>query len=102
MSVLRLTIRAEKDMAELFGQMVQEFRFFGEEAARHYCEGLKGALEQLARHPMNGRAEPEVDDRTRSLQFRRHVIYYEPATEGIIVLRILAENVSPDALLGQG
>lgn len=93
MSVLRLTIRAEKDLTEIFSAVADEFRFFGEEAARRYCEGLKDELSQLARHPMNGRAEPAIDDRTRSRPFRRHIIFYEIDGEGIIVLRVLPDTV---------
>ena len=95
MSVLKLTIRAEKDLAELFAGVAAEMRFFGDEAARRYCEGLKDELEQLARFPMNGRAEPLIDDRTRSQPFRRHMIYYEVDGDGIVVLRVLPE--APDA-----
>jgi len=94
MSVLRLTIRAEKDLTEIFAAVADEFRFFGEEAARRYCEALKDELDRLARHPMNGRAEPAIDDRTRSQPFRRHVIFYEIDGDGIIVLRVLADAVS--------
>ena len=94
MSVLKLTIRAEKDLSDIFAQVAHEFRFFGEDAGRSYCEGLKQALEQLARFPMNGRAEPAIDARTRSLPFRRHSIYYEIEGDGIIVLRILPDTVS--------
>jgi plasmid stabilization system protein ParE len=92
MSVLRLTIRAEKDLADIFAGVAHEFRFFGDEAAGRYCEGLKDALEQLARYPMNGRAEPAIDDRTRSQPFRRHIIYYELDGDGIIVLRVLPDT----------
>ncbi len=92
MSVLRLTIRAEKDLGEIFAAVAHEFRFFGEEAARRYCEGLKDELEQLSRFPMNGRAEPAIDDRTRSQAFRRHIIFYELDGEGIIVLRVLPDS----------
>lgn len=94
MSVLRLTIRAEKDLTEIFAAVADEFRFFGEEAARRYCEGLKDELDQLARNPMNGRAEPAIDDRTRSRPFRRHIIFYEIDGDGIIVLRVLPDTVS--------
>jgi plasmid stabilization system protein ParE len=94
MSVLRLTIRAEKDLTEIFSAVAHEFRFFGEEAARRYCEGLKDELEQLARFPMNGRAEPAIDDRTRSQPFRRHIIFYELDGEGIIVLRVLPDSAA--------
>ncbi len=91
MTVLRLTIRAEKDLAEIFQSMAHEFRFFGDEAARSYCEGLKEELEQLARSPLNGRPEPDIDDRTRSHPFRRHLIYYEADSDGIVVLRVLPD-----------
>jgi plasmid stabilization system protein ParE len=91
MSVLRLTIRAEKDLGEIFAAVAHEFRFFGDEAARRYCEGLKDELEQLSRNPMNGRAEARIDERTRSRPFRRHTIYYEMDGEGIIVLRVLPD-----------
>ncbi|WP_374389555.1 type II toxin-antitoxin system RelE/ParE family toxin [Sandaracinobacter sp.] len=94
MNVLKLTIRAEKDLSEIFAHVAHEFRFFGEDAARSYCEGLKEALEQLARFPMNGRAETQIDERTRSLPFRKHMIYYELDGDGIVVLRILPEAVS--------
>lgn len=94
MNGLRLTIRAERDLGEIFADMAHEFRFFGDETARSYCEGLKDELVQLARFPMNGRAEPAIDDRTRSHPFRRHMIYYEIDHDSIIVLRVLAETVS--------
>jgi toxin ParE1/3/4 len=92
MSVLRLTLRAEKDLMEIFASVAEEFRFFGEEAAQRYCDGLSEALQQLAREPMNGRPEPQIDERTRSHLFRRHSIYYELDGEGIIVLRVLPET----------
>ncbi|MFN3370397.1 MAG: type II toxin-antitoxin system RelE/ParE family toxin [Sphingomonadaceae bacterium] len=89
MNRLTLTRRAEADLEAIFAGMARSFRFFGEEAARRYCEGLTEALDQLAAEPLAGRPEPEIDERTWSQTFRRHAIFYEMAGEGILVLRLL-------------
>jgi toxin ParE1/3/4 len=92
MTALRLTHRAEADLSTIFTDMAHEFRFFGEDAVRRYCEGLKEELDRLARHPATGRAELALDPNVRSQPFRGHVIYYEPDEDGILVLRVLADG----------
>lgn len=89
MTRLRLTQLAEADLEAIFAAMARSFRFFGDEAARRYCEGLTEVLERLAAEPLIGRPEPDIDDRTFSHVFRRHAIFYELAADGILVLRLL-------------
>jgi plasmid stabilization system protein ParE len=89
MTALRLTCKAEEDIGTILGQMARSIRFFGEEAAERYCEALKAELERLAASPWDGQPEPQVDGRTLSHGFRRHIIYYEPGSDGILVLRLL-------------
>lgn len=89
MSRLALSERAAADLEAIFAGMARSFRFFGDEAARRYCESLTEMLEQLAADPLSGRPEPEIDDRTWSYSFRRHAIFYEMSGEGILVLRLL-------------
>lgn len=89
MSRLCLTKRAEADLEAIFTGMARSVRFFGDEAARRYCEGLAETLDRLAAEPLAGRPEPEIDDRTWSHVFRRHAIFYELTDEGIRVLRLL-------------
>lgn len=92
MNAIRLSNRAEADISGIFAGMAAEFRFFGEDAARRYAEGLKEELDRLARHPATGRAELAIDPEVRSQAFRGHVIYYEPDEAGILVLRVLADD----------
>ncbi len=51
----------------------------------------------LARHPLIGRARPELLTDLRSLPFGRYVIFYLPRKRGIEVVRVLhgARDLKP-------
>jgi toxin ParE1/3/4 len=54
-----------------------------------WVERLYGKLQLLATQPLMGRAREELSPGLRSQPFERYVIFYEPLTDGIDVVRII-------------
>jgi toxin ParE1/3/4 len=50
----------------------------GEVRAERHLRRLDGAIHDLARHPLMGRARPELGEAIRSFPFEDYVIFYLP------------------------
>ena len=85
MSRARLLPRAARDLDEI----VDWIRSDNPHAARGFANDLHRVVRNLARHPLMGRARPEVAENLRSFPFGRYIVFYLPAEHGIDVVRIL-------------
>lgn len=83
---LRLTSRAQIDIAELVEFGVEQF---GEGHAGTYLDRIEERFRLLLEQPEIGRAEPELHHRARSFPSGSHRIYYSIDGDTITIRRIL-------------
>ena len=86
----RLTEIARTDILDLIEYGVEQF---GPKVSHAYVDGLYALFDRLAQQPMIGRALA-ADPDARRHPYRRHVVLYEIASFGIVIL-----SVSPMALI---
>lgn len=58
-------------------------------AAHRFIDMLDEGCELLAEHPLIGRSRPEFGAALRSYPIGSYLIFYEPASDGIDVLRVV-------------
>lgn len=68
------------------------------EASDRFIDQLTERFELLATQPEMGRARPELGARIRSFPVGQYVIFYEPITDGIDVIRVMSGARDIDAL----
>lgn len=66
---------------------------FGLNKARAYLTGLHEQLESLAGHPAQGRGAGELAPGLRRLEYQAHVVFYQPTTAGIRIVRVLHQSM---------
>ena len=76
---------AGTDIAEIWDYIAED----SIEQADARVDRLDAKLQLLATQPMMGRARDEPSPGLRSMPFGRYVIFYEPLTDGIDVVRVL-------------
>jgi toxin ParE1/3/4 len=85
--------KALEDPAEIWA-------YIAEDSARQadaFAAAIDDEIRDLVRHPLIGRARPELFADLRSLPFGRYVIFYLPRKRGIEVVRVLhgARDLKP-------
>lgn len=60
-------------------------------AADAVLDSIAECCRLLARQPMMGRSRPELASDLRSFPAARHVIFYLPTADGIVIARVLHE-----------
>ncbi|KQT64106.1 MULTISPECIES: type II toxin-antitoxin system RelE/ParE family toxin [unclassified Aureimonas] len=88
----RLTDIADKRLADIYAYSLLRF---GKAPARTYFLGLHEAFNRIVAHPELGRLV-EGRSRTRRLVHRRHSIFYEVDTIGVLILDILGAGQDPE------
>ena len=86
MSSYRLTKRAEADLMEIFAF---GYGRFGEAQADAYAEAMEHIFDLLADNPRMGRPADSIGPGIRRHEYRAHVILYEEAAEGILILALV-------------
>jgi toxin ParE1/3/4 len=83
---LALSKAAERDLATIlrYGTQVH-----GWDTAEAYARDLQAAMERLTQFPELGASRLELASEMRSLPCRQHLIFYRPAPEMILIVRIL-------------
>ncbi len=92
MASYQLTEAAQLDVDEIYEYSILNF---GLQQARDYLNGLHTCLVTLADNPRLGRDYSRVKDEVRRFEYVSHSVYYQIASEGILVLRILGQNQDP-------
>jgi toxin ParE1/3/4 len=77
--------RAASDIAEIWDYIAEDSLA----QADAWVDRLDATLNTLANHPLMGRVREELSPGLRSLPFGRYVIFYQPLSDGIDVIRIL-------------
>ncbi len=68
---------------------------WGAAQAVKYLLTIEACCERLARHPLLGRACNEISPGLRRMEQGRHVIFYRERSDGILVARILHQDMEP-------
>ena len=97
MNQYELTPLARFDMREIWTYTVQQW---GRRVADRYIRDLTTALEAIARDPYRGVATEWIEENCRKQIFRSRVIFYVPTHEGVIVARILHQQMDASSRLG--
>lgn len=97
MSVYRLTRRADEDILAVY---LQGHAMFGEPQADLYHDDLHALFHRLADYPGIARVRSEIIPPVRAFSFKAHLVIYEDAPDGIVILRVrhAAENWIDDPL----
>lgn len=86
MSDYGLTKRAEGDLFDIF---LFGYEQFGSKQAEAYAAELEGVFQLLADNPRMGREAATVSPGVRRHEHRSHVILYEEASSGVLILAIV-------------
>ena len=82
----RLTRRAAADLDGIFEYTAGRF---GLEQARSYFDGLHACCERLVGNLGLGRSAESLALGLRRYEFRSHVVFYLPGSEGLVIVRVL-------------
>jgi len=77
---------------QALGDLAEIWAYIAEDSPRQadvFAAALDREIRDLARHPLIGRARPELFADLRSLPVGRYVIFYLPGKRGIEVVRVL-------------
>jgi toxin ParE1/3/4 len=85
MSTWRLARRADDDILAVY---LQGYEMFGERQADRYHDDLHALFQKLADHPGMARVRSEIAPPVRAFPFKAHVVIYEDAPDGIVVLSV--------------
>lgn len=92
-----LTPLARFDMREIWTYTNQQW---GRRMADRYIRDLTASLEAIARDPYLGVATDWIEENCRKQVFQSHVIFYVPTDRGIVVARILHQQMDASSRLG--
>lgn len=93
MASYALTDEAQRDLTEIRQFTLEKW---GRTQSRDYLSRLRHTLQNLADMPMMGKnREDELGPGTYSFPYVSHMVYYEPSSQGIIVLAILHQSQVP-------
>jgi toxin ParE1/3/4 len=94
---LTLTAAARSDLADIDEW---DYHQFGKEVADDYSRKLNSAFDQLANHPLSGRATPEYGKTYRCLTHSKHRILYRVNNDVVCIIRILHHAMDAKRALG--
>jgi toxin ParE1/3/4 len=86
MSEYALTKRADADLYDIF---LFGYQQFGERQAEAYAAELERAFQLLANNPRMGRRAESIARGVRRHEHRSHVILYEIAPGGVLILAVV-------------
>ena len=69
------------------------FANFGVAKAREYGKGLERCFGHLAESPAVGLAADELADGVRRYKYESHWVFYSEQSGGILIVRVLHENM---------
>ena len=92
MSTYRLGPKGTVDLVEIFDYTVDTW---GEQQAENYLDELAKCFQLLADSPGLGRACDPISPGIRRFEQGRHVIFYKPDRNGVLIARILHQSRLP-------
>jgi len=85
----RLSKRALEDLDRLYEYGVETF---GLEQANHYYDGLIVKFQDIADNPQHAAAMNHIYPELRRSVYKRHSVYFLPASGGVQIVRILGRE----------
>ena len=92
MARFRFSRRAEADLASIGAYTLKTW---GVDQTIRYIADLQTCCQMLADNPEAGRVCDEVRPDLRRMEHVRHVIFYRPDAEGILISRVLHQRMLP-------
>jgi toxin ParE1/3/4 len=91
----RLSPQAEADLEEIGDYIAED----NPANARRFIERLTSKLKALGRHPMTGRARPELRSDLRSFPYGAYLILYRVVGDGVEIVRVVHAARNLDDLI---
>ena len=89
MSRVRFSNRSEADLLDIFAYGITQL---GVAQAERYRADLEACFQLIAERPLMGRLARNVTPNIRRHEHGRHVIFYEPDGDGVIVLALIHQR----------
>ena len=90
MAEIRLTSRAEADLAGIADYTIETFDI---EQARRYRDDLEACFLTIAENPRLGRSAEALSAGLRRIEHRSHVVFYLVDERGVLIVRILHSSM---------
>jgi toxin ParE1/3/4 len=87
-----ISVRAEADLDSIVEYSKEKW---GSRQTDKYLSRLEDELELLARNPLIGRSCNSILPGLRRLEVGKHVVFYVPTPEGILISRVLHRRMLP-------
>ena len=88
----QFTDKAERDLEGIIDYTVQEW---GAAQANTYLDGLETRAQLLAENPGLGTARETISKGLLSFPYESHILYYKKHTRGIVIVRVLHQQMDP-------
>lgn len=88
----QFTNKAERDLGGIIDYTVQEW---GVSQANTYLDGLESRAQLLAENPNLGMAREILSGGLLSFPYESHILYYKKHARGIVIVRILHQQMDP-------
>ncbi len=88
----QFTNKAERDLGGIIDYTVQEW---GVSQANTYLDGLESRAQLLAENPGLGMAREILSEGLLSFPYESHILYYKKHARGIVIVRILHQQMDP-------
>lgn len=92
----RISTEAEGDIDQIVAYTIQTW---GWRQADRYLGRLEDGFELLGRNPSIGRSCDSIKAGLRRFEIGRHVIFYLPEPDGVLIVRVLHETMLPSRYL---
>ena len=92
MARYRFSRRAEADLRSIGAHTL---RTWSADQAIRYVTELRTCCQMLAENPEAGRACDDIRRGLRRMEHGRHVIFYRPDADGILICRVLHQRMLP-------
>jgi len=90
MRELRLSARAENDLADIADYTIAEF---GIPQARKYRDQFGACFASLVDNPYLGRSAEELVPGLRRIRQQAHVVFYLPSDDAVLIVRVLHHSM---------
>ena len=88
----QFTDKAERDLEGIIDYTAQEW---GAAQANTYLDGLETRAQLLAENPDLGMARETLSKGLLSFPYESHILYYKKHARGIVIVRILHQQMDP-------
>jgi toxin ParE1/3/4 len=88
----QFTDKAERDLESIIDYTAQEW---GASQANTYLDGLESRAQLLAENADIGMAREILSEGLLSFPYESHILYYKKHVPGIVIVRILHQQMDP-------